>query len=449
MKPISREAYNLFHEGQIVFAEIEKKGIRVDLNYLIKEKESISNKILKAERTIWKTKEMRKWKSVSGSKTNIDSNIQLSHLLFKRLKYRPTKETKRGNPAVDDEVLRKIGTPFTKAILVRRKLLKVKDTYLERLIREQVDGFFHPTYNLCFVKTYRSSSDFQNIPVRDPEQGKPIRSAIIPYLPTDIIGEIDISGAEVSISACYHKDPTMLEYILDPTKDMHRDMAAECYLLDPKDVDKETRYYGKNGFVFPEFYGSYYAQVAPNLWDASKELKANGKPMRDHLRSVDIENLDQFTSHIQEVEDKFWNETFPVYTQWKKDWYKAYLKRGYFDMLTGFRCSEPMRKNDCINYPVQGVAFHCLLWGLIQLHRWLAENKMKTKILGQIHDSIILNFAPDEVQTVLRKAKKIFGEEIRKHWKWIIIPLCIEVELSPPGKSWNEKAPACITCGSV
>ena len=61
MKPISREAYNLFHEGQIVFAEIEKKGIRVDLNYLIKEKELISNKILKAERTIWKTKEMQKW----------------------------------------------------------------------------------------------------------------------------------------------------------------------------------------------------------------------------------------------------------------------------------------------------------------------------------------------------------------------------------------------------
>ena len=99
-----------------------------------------------------------------------------------------------------------------------------------------------------------------------------------------------------------------------------------------------------------------------------------------------------------------------------------------------------MRKNEVINYPVQGSAFHCLLWSLIKLHQWLKANEMESKVVAQIHDSIVLNLHPDELETVLKKAKQIMCVDVRKHWPWIITPLVVETELAPPGGSWGAKA---------
>lgn len=443
MTPLSKDAYTLFQDGILALADIEMTGIKVDVPYLQKQITALTDQITTTERTIWHTSEAKEWKSKFKDKTNLDSTAQLSSLLFKTLNYKPTKETAKGNAAVDDEVLRHIDTPFTMAILAKRKLLKVRDTYLTGLLREQVDGVLHPSFNLHLVQTYRSSSDspnFQNIPVRDPEQGQVIRRAIIPHNPGDMIGEVDYSGAEVRVACCYHHDPNMIEYINDPTKDLHRDMACECYLLKPEQVTKEIRNVVKGMFVFAEFYGSYFESVAPNLWKASGELN-----LREHLSEEGIKTVDNFIDHIQEVERHFWEDRFPVYNQWKKDWYQAYLKQGWFDTITGFRCQGPMRRNEVINYPVQGSAFHCLLWSLIQIHRWLINNEMKTSIIGQIHDSIIFNFASGEANAVLRKAKKVMCEDIRKYWKWICAPLSVDAEVAPPGKSWNEKERWVIT----
>ena len=446
--PLNIAAYQLFQDGILALADIEATGIRVDVPYLESQITALSDQILNAERTIWHTSEAREWKAMLKGKNtimNIDSTTQLSSLLFKTLNYKPTKETARGNAAVDDEVLRHIGTPFTKAILAKRKLTKVRDTYLTGLLREQVDGVLHPSFNLHLVQTYRSSSDspnFQNIPVRDPEQGSVIRRAIIPHNPGDVIGEVDYSGAEIRIAACYHKDPSMLKYIHDPTKDLHRDMACECYLLKPSQVTKAIRNETKGDFVFAEFYGSYFELVAPNLWKASGDLvMADGtqRLVREVLIEKGIKTAGQFTDHIQEVERHFWEDRFPVYNQWKKNWYAAYLKRGYFNTITGFRCQGPMRRNECINYPVQGSSFHCLLWSLIQIHKWLVSNEMESSIIGQIHDSIIFNLAPKEAEIVLRKAKKVMCEDVRKHWPWLIVPLDVDAEVAPPGKSWNDK----------
>jgi DNA polymerase I-like protein with 3'-5' exonuclease and polymerase domains len=178
------------------------------------------------------------------------------------------------------------------------------------------------------------------------------------------------------------------------------------------------------------------------LWAAANDLPLglndNLMPLRDWLIRRGLRTENQFTDHIAAVETRFWDDRFPIYAKWKKQWHKAYLARGYFDTLTGFRCQGPMRRNECINYPVQGSAFHCLLWSLIQLHRWLTANEMNSTIIGQIHDSLILNLAPGEATAVLTKARKIMCHDIRRHWPWIIVPLDIEAEIAPPGKSWND-----------
>lgn len=450
MRPFSLDGYQLFHDGTLTLADIEATGIRVDVDYLREQDSRLSKELLEVEKSLWRMKEAGEWKSRYKDKTNFNSPTQLSTMLFKEWKHRPTKETARGNAAVDDEVLRRIGTPFTDSILRMRKLTKVKDTYIAGLLREQTDGLLHPSFNLHLVTSFRSSSDgpnFQNQPIRDPEQGEVVRKAFRPLKPSHQFVEIDMKAMEVCSNACYNKDPVLIEYIKNPKKDMHRDMAAECFLLEQNQVGKKIRYVGKNGFTFPAFYGSYFEKIAPAMWQAIDEHKLvteDGIPLKKHLESKGIKSLQGFTEHIRDVEDNFWNERFKVYGQWKKDWWNTYLRDGYFDLLTGFRCQGPMRKNEVTNYPGQGTAFHFVLWGLIQLHRWLGANEMETKIIGEIHDSIILSVPPDELQTVLQKAQKILCSDIMKHWDWINVPLAMEAEAAPVGGTWNDKEPVKI-----
>ena len=445
MKPLSMDGYKLLHDGVLAFADIESTGIRLDVKYLQEQYTKVGDALLNIEREMWRTKEAKEWKRKFGNKTKFTSPAQLSDMLFNQWGYKSTKKTKKGKESADVEVLRRIDSPFTRLLLRHNKLNTVKDTFISNLLNNQLDGFLHPSFNLHTVLSYRSSSNgpnFQNQPVRDPEQGTIIRTSFLPLIPEHQIGEIDYKGNEVNSNACYCNDPNLIAYIKDPTKDMHRDSAANAFLLQPEQIGKKIRYVGKNGFTFPEFYGSYYANIAPAMWWAiikNKLVTKDGIPLRDHLRSKKINNLRQFTNHIAEVERHFWEVRFPTYAKWKIDWYEFYLQKGYFDLLSGFRCQGPMRKNEVTNYPGQGTGFHFVLWGMIQIHQWLTNENMESKVLGQIHDSIVFSFCPKELQIVLKKAEQIMCHDIRKHWKWINVPLSIDVEVSPPGKSWNDK----------
>ncbi|MCP4764385.1 MAG: hypothetical protein GY870_21605 [archaeon] len=171
----------------------------------------------------------------------------------------------------------------------------------------------------------------------------------------------------------------------------------------------------------------------------SMKLETKGVSMKKHLRKKGIKNLKQFTDHMRKVEKYFWEKKFPVYNQWKKDHLKNYEKNGYIDFLTGFRIEALLKENDVINYPVQGAAFHCLLWSLIELDDYLRKNNFKSFISGQIHDSIFMYIHPDELNEVLPIVKYIMTEKIREHFKWLIVPLSIDIELSPIDGSWFLK----------
>lgn len=443
MTPFSREAYELFHEGALALADIEATGIRVDVPYLNGQMEKLEAQILDINRRLWRAPEARQWKEKFGSKTNLESNKQLASILYGEMGYKASHSTRKGSASTNDDALAEIGTSFTDTILSKRKLSKVRDTYVAGLLKNQVNGLLHPSFNLHSVLSFRSSSDhpnFQNMPMHDREAMGIVRRAIVPHSPEDSIGEIDYKSAEVRIAACYHKDPAMIAYIEDPSKDLHLDMACECFFLKKGQVTKEIRYTVKGNFVFAAFYGSYFELMAPALWKNAALLGLSDRtPLRTWLREKGIKNLSDFTDHIETVENHFWNKRFPRYAKWKKDWHQQYLKRGWIEMLSGFRCLGPMSRNACINYPIQGASFHCLLWSLVQLQKWLVANEMKTRIIGQIHDSIVLNFAADELHTVLRKARKVMREDIRKHWEWIVVPMDIEAEVAPIGRPWNEK----------
>jgi len=439
-----KDAYNLMHEGILAFARAERQGICIDVRYCEKKLKHLDKKMEVLQNKVIETTFYRRWEHIYGAKTNVRSGHQLSHLLYKNMRLEPPKQTTSGEGSTDEEALKQLKIPGLDLIIQIKKLDKVK-AYLEGFLREQIDGVMHPFFNLHTVKTFRSSSsnpNFQNIPKRDKESMKTCRRAIIPRKGHMLI-EADFSSLEVNISACYHKDPTMIKYLLDKDSDMHLDMAKQLYKLDT--LDKKTpvggaiRFSAKSGFVFPQFYGDYYGNNAVALCEYMSLTQGTFKKgtgiqlseneyMADHLIKQGIKTFNQFVEHVKYVESDFWGNRFKVYNDWKKKLIKQYREMGFLTLKTGFKCAGVLRDNEIANYPIQGTAFHCLLYTFISVDRIMRKEKWKSKLIGQIHDSIIMDVAPEELEHVKETIHKIVNEQLRKKWDWIIVPLEIEID---------------------
>ncbi len=250
----------------------------------------------------------------------------------------------------------------------------------------------------------------------------------------------------VIIKNCYHKDTNMINYVMNKENDMHRDVAADIFIKHKKLISKVERFNAKNGFVFPSFYGSTsrmyndeltnqgYGELTYNLYElCNDEIKLE-------LNNKGIKTIFDFQDHIEKIENKFWKETFPEYQQWKFDNWKEYKKNGFIELYTGFRCVGKMSFNQVNNFRVQGTAFHVMLWCLIQINKFLISNKMKTMIIGQVHDSIVFDIYNDYELEILKPViKDICTKKVREHFEWIIVPLEIEAEITGINESWDMK----------
>lgn len=456
--PTTKDAYRLFHNGTLAFARAERQGFRFHIKKAQKHQIKLTNKIQLLENKIKQSIFYKDWERFTKGPVNIYSSDQLSKYLYDVLKIEPPKRTKTNRGSTDVQSLEKLNIKEINYLLEIRKLKKIRDTYLGSFFREQIDGIIHPSYNLNFVRTYRSSClnpNFQNIPKRDEFAKMITRSCIYPRKGNQLM-EIDYGQLEVRIAACYNGDQKLIDDILHG--DMHSDMTLKLFLLDNFDKNipghNLLRAATKNGFVFPEFYGSYYKNCAINLactwgllpdkgnWKKGQGIEIeNGVHLADHLKTKKIRNLNHFTNHIERVENIFWNERYKVYSKWKDSWWTQYQKTGYIDLKTGFRCSGLLTKNDATNWSIQGAAFHCLLWSFIELDIQLRRYKFKTKIIGQIHDSIILDVYPPELEKVSALAYDITVNQLAKHWDWITVPLEVEADLGGVNQSWLSLTP--------
>lgn len=456
IRPID-EGYQLLHEGVVALSEIEANGIRIDERYLKKALFGLDKKIAALREELKEGKVYRLWRKRYGAKANIDSREQLGTVIFKDMGETHAGKTRTGRYSTNRSALETLDVPFVKKYLTLQKLVKTRSTYLLGIQRETIGGFLHPVFNLHTVVTYRSSSDspnFQNMPERDSRISSIVKRCFIAR-PGHILVDCDFKGIEVGVAACYNKDPVLISYLKDPRKDMHRDMAMQLFFLKKREVTKEIRHAAKNQFVFPQFYGDWYLNCARGLWEYAERnrLKGpDGKPLLRHLRKHGIGELGALDSqarpepgtfeyHVRQVENNFWHRRFRVYNKWRERWWKNYIGCGYFKTLTGFRVLSVLPRNAVINYPVQGSAFHCLLWSLIQISKEMKRKRMKSKIVGQIHDSITADIHLDEIDDYLEIVHEVTNVRLRAKYPWIIVPLVIEYEFCPIGASWFEKRP--------
>jgi len=444
MKASTPEAFQLMMEGSAALAEMEANGMRVDVEYLNRAIDKTAETIRRIEDDLRDDEVFQIWRKVYGAKADLGSREQLGHVVFTELGVECKTRTKTGLPKTDGKALEDVDFPFVKWWVDLKKLEKARDTYLIGLRNETVDGFVHPFFNLHLAYTYRSSVDrpsLQNQPIRDPRQAKIIRTSYIPRSPDHVLLEKDYSALEFRGAANFWKDRDMVQYASDPSLDIHRDMAAECYLLDLDNVSKDCRGFAKNQFVFPTLYGSSPKNCASNLWvqigRSGLKTKA-GVGVYDHLASRGIASAEQFKNHIFEVSKKF-KARFPHWDKEKDVWWDLYQKRGWFELSTGFVCKGNFSYNNLMNTPIQGPSFHCLLWSIIEIGKWLKKYKMKTKLICEIHDSILADVYRPELQDYHEVSTRIMTEDIRKAWPWILTPLAVETDIAET--NWYEKKP--------
>ncbi len=452
-RPKMESARQFFMKGLKTLATLQENGILLDRSYYETQNEELGQRITKMKEDLHNFPEAQRFLKERRRPINFASSTDLADLFFNILGLPKGKLTAGGNACVDAEVLASLNTPIAKEKTKISKLEKIRGTYLAQFLREiEDDDKLRPFFDLHTVATYRGSSsnpNFQNIPVRDTEAMNITRGGIIPSLGSRLV-DWDYGSMEVRIIACITQDPVLIKYIEDPSSDMHRDQAMDWFsftkeewdVLDKKQA-KGIRFVAKNSMVFALFYGSYYRSIARGQFPMLKEMMVGDITMFEHLRRKGvIKSLstaqEDFENHTKRTEQRFWNR-FKAVKAWQEKAFKSYLEKGYIEQMFGFRCHGWLTRNDICNYPVQGTAFHCLIWAIVTLEQRMIDHKMDSMLVGQIHDCCLGDILDREHDLWCTMSQQIATKEIREAHPWIIVPLDIEFEKGEIGEPWSKK----------
>lgn len=476
--PMSRglqisDAYWLFHGGTLAMGRSKiSGGLVFDREYFNAKKSEINAEIRLLLARILESQPAKVFKETisNGVDLNPASDDQMRKLLLGVYRIPPLAETDTGVGKVDNEFLTSLVSdpvlgPFCQDVLRYNQLIKLQSTYIAGYEREALtfDGrspydpeckdrllVLYPHLALNLVATYRSSSrnpNFQNIPNRSEFAREMIRGGLLPH-PGHRFLSADFGSHEFIIAANYSRDKEMIRYIVEGG-DPHGDQADRIFLIPEGQRTKEIRYIGKNGWVFPQQYGSPAAYrdqngkwrgCAPNMWNMamSRTLK-DGTPLLEHLAAKGIKNLDQFAEHCQAEEEVYWNK-FSGLKAWQQEWISRYERDGVVPMYHGFVCQGLMTKNQILNYSIQGTGFHFLLESYIDLLRISEQEGWRSKFIGQIHDEIRLSAHPDEFAYLVQLIEWVMVHALaERHSEFLVVPLKAEFKAAGVDEPWSKE----------
>ena len=395
-----------------MLCDLQVRGIRVDMDYLTKSYQELERKCNRLLDKLNSSEEAQTFYRKVGREVDWNSPKDLRVLFYEIMHQKPTKVTPSGVSSVDKESLGMSDSEIAAELLRLRKLEKVRSTYIKQIERESINGVIYPSVDIHTVRTYRTSSsrpNLQNIPQREETAKRYVRRAFYPRKGHKLFSA-DYSGAEVRIMACYSKDPVLIEY-LKTGYDMHKEWAGKLYKKSVSSVTKEERFNAKNGFVFPEFYGSWYVAIAKALG-----LSEN---------------------HVKKVEEEFW-KVFNVMKEWQEGQWNTYLSKGYVEYFLGHRRRGVMNRNKVINSPIQGTATHCLLWAMCKINDEFKEKGFDSRVIYEIHDEIMGDINPSEEQESVEIVRRVMTEDIVKEFPWIIVPFEVDINVGGIDRPWYE-----------
>lgn len=400
----NKEMYDLFKNIEmplgIVLGDMEFDGINVDKKTLEEMGKEIGEKVEVLTKEIY---------YLAGEEFNISSPQQLGDILFEKLLLPHGKKGKTGySTAVD--VLNKLKGkhPIIEKILEYRSLTKLYTTYIEGLIKEiSSDNKIHTIYNQALTRTGRLSSqepNLQNIPARD-EYGKLIRKAFIPS-ENSVIMSGDYSQIELRILSSIAKVESLIN-AFNNDLDIHSKTASDIFKKDINEITPQERRVAK-AVNFGIIYGISSYGLSENLniptYEA-KEFIENYLNTYPGIKNYMDETIKQ--AHMDGYVKTLFNRIRII---------PELQNKNYMIRQAGERMA--------LNTPIQGTSADIIKKAMVEVHKKLKEKNLKSKMILQIHDELVIDTKKEELQEI-----KTILKDIMENTYKLNVPLKVDINI--------------------
>jgi DNA polymerase-1 len=391
-----------------VLADMEKEGVRIDMETLISYSAELEVDIRRFEQNVY---------DKAGVVFNLASPKQLGEVLFDKLQLDPkAKKTKTGQYQTGEDVLSALAhkSDIVKDILDFRQLQKLKSTYVDALpqLVNPKTGRVHTSYNQAVAATGRLSSNnpnLQNIPIRT-ERGREVRKAFIPRDENHVLLSADYSQIELRIIADISKEENML-FAFNNGIDIHTATAAKVYGITIEEVNSTQRRNAK-AVNFGIIYGQSAFGLSQNLGIPRKEA---------------AEMIEQYFAQ------------YPGIKRYMTDTMNFARENGFVETMMGRRrylrdinsANQTVRgfaERNAINAPIQGSAADMIKIAMINIHKDIQDQKLQSKMTMQVHDELVFDVPKSEVEAM----KKIITHRMKTA---IETTVPIEIEIGE-GNTW-------------
>ena len=394
-----------------VLADMEEEGVGFDSKQMEVLAEELQESIGKIQKEIYEE---------AGTEFNVASPKQVGEVLFGKMElpYR-WRKTKSGQYSTNEEKLSELAEEHKIAgqVLEYRALTKLLSTYVKALPKmvNSRTGRIHTSFNQALAATGRLSSNnpnLQNIPIRT-EEGRKVRKAFVPRSEEFVLLAADYSQVELRLIAEMSGDENMLDAFQNG-RDIHRATAAGVFEVDYEAVTDDQRRSAKT-VNFSIIYGAGATNLSNQLDISRKEAG---------------QLIDQYF------------KTYPGLKRYMEEIVKSARETEYVETLSGRRryLRDINSRNNmirsgaeriAINTPVQGTAADMIKWAMVDIHKYLRENKCKTRMTLQVHDELVFDLHKDEKDRLL----PIIEEKMRSAMKELSVPILVECGL---GQNWLE-----------
>ncbi len=392
-----------------ILADIERKGIALDISLLTDQSRKLSLRMQELEQRIFK---------LTNTKFNLNSSKELGDVLFKKMEIPILRRTSTGKPATNEEVLKRLSLEYTlpKIVLEYRGFAKIKSTYTDKLpsMVNPITNRIHTNYSQIATKTGRLASfnpNLQNVPIRSKE-GRQVREAFIPKRGFFLLSA-DYSQIELRVVAHLSGDQN-LKLAFSEEKDIHRTTASDIFRIPEHKVDKEQRRFAKI-VNFGLIYGMGISKLSSSLQISRTEAK---------------EYIDRYFS------------LYPGLLVWIKKTKQFAREIGYIETVFGRRLNTPevsanigsykqaSAERSAINAPVQGSVADLIKMAMISIDGWLNKENMQTHMIIQVHDELVFEVPESELTKI-----RIGIPNLMCSVATLSIPLAVKISV---GKNWRD-----------
>ena len=392
-----------------VLAYMERIGVHIDKDYLGELSQEIQRSLEIIEAKIYKE---------AGQIFNINSPKQVGDILFEKMMLPSGKKTKTGY-STDSNVLETLARDYAiaKLILEQRHLAKIKSTYIDSLpeLIAPLDGRVHTSFNQTVTTTGRLSSsnpNLQNIPIRS-EIGNRIRAAFTAQDKDSLIFSADYSQIELRLLAHFSGDEKLKEAFLNNI-DIHSATASSVFDVPLEEVTKEMRYKAK-----AVNFGIIYGQTSYGLSTSIDITPGEAKIFIEKYFAT----YPQIKSYLDDTIALAHQQGF-IETMFGR---RRYLKE---DLESKNRTIREFAERAATNTPLQGTAADLIKLAMIEVYKKLQNSNLKTKMVLQVHDELILEVPKSELDEVCKIVK-----EAMELSQPLAVPLEIDIQV---GRSWME-----------